>query len=300
MTVLTDREMAQPETKVPVSPTQILRDLETRAPKGSGKPRKFVSEDRKTSSTLVNILRAAVVVVIVGGWELGVTLGVINPFFWSSPSRILDKAIEQFAAGTFWGDIVYTMSSAVLGFVIGTLVGTALGLSFWWSKTYAKATEPFVVMFEALPKLALAPIVVLVLGIGIESKIAMATAMVMAVQALNAAAGVRTVDRDIIRMMNSLGASRMKVFRSVVVPSTLPWIISGLRVTIGMALAGAIVGEFIGSNQGLGYLIVYAGSVYDIALVWVGVFVLAILSIVLYIVVGAIERRLGLQLAGTN
>nr|WP_232532616.1 ABC transporter permease [Nesterenkonia alkaliphila] len=190
------------------------------------------------------------------------------------------------------------MSSAVTGFVLGTLIGTALGLSFWWSKTYAETVEPYVVMFEALPKIALAPLVVLVFGVGIESKIALATALVLAIQALNAAAGAKTVDKDIIRMMNSLGASRMKIFRSVVVPSTLPWIISGLRVTIGLALAGAIVGEFIGSNRGLGYRIVYAGSTYDIAMVWLGVFVLALLSIVLYVGVGALERRLGNQLTG--
>jgi NitT/TauT family transport system permease protein len=262
--------------------------------------RKLTPEDRRTSPLLVGALRVAVVVVVLGGWDLSAATGVVNPFFWSSPSLILEKAIEQFGAGTLWGDIVFTMSSAILGFALGTVLGTALGLSFWWSKTYAKTVEPFVVMFEALPKLALAPIVVLVLGIGMESKVAMATAMVMAVQALNAAAGVRTVDRDIVRMMNSLGASRAKIFRSVVVPSTLPWIISGLRVTIGLALAGAIVGEFIGSNKGLGRLIVYAGSVYDIALIWVGVLVLAMLSVVLYTLVGLVERRLAFQLTGTK
>jgi NitT/TauT family transport system permease protein len=200
--------------------------------------------------------------------------------------------VSQFTSGTILSDIGFTLSAAVLGFVFGTIIGTALGLSFWWSKIYLKTAEPFVIMFEAIPKLALAPIIVLVLGLGMQSKVVLATAMVMAVQALNASAGVRTVDRDIVRMMYSLGASRGKVFRSVVIPSTLPWIISGLRVTIGLALAGAIVGEFIGSNHGVGRLIVYAGSTYDIALIWVGVFVLAALSVLLYVGVGFLERRL--------
>lgn len=281
-----------------LSPTAILQGLEAQTPTPrSRKARRLIVQDKKANPVVVGILRAAVVIAIVGGWELGVRTGAINVFFWSSPSLIFDKAIQQFGAGQLWGDLLFTMTSAVAGFLLGTVLGTALGMSFWWSNTYGKTVEPFVVMFEAIPKLALAPIVVLVLGIGMESKIAMATGMVMAVQALNASAGVRTVDRDVVRMLNSLGATRGKIFRSVVIPSTLPWIISGLRVTIGLALAGAIVGEFIGSNQGLGRLIVYAGSVYDIALIWVGVFVLALLSIVLYLIVGFIERRLSLRIA---
>lgn len=281
-----------------INPAEVLRDLERRAPQlAVRKGRRLIATTKRANPVLVGALRVLVVVVIFGGWELGTRLGIVNVFFWSSPSLIWQKALQQFAAGSLWGDLLFTMTSALSGFVLGTILGTALGLSFWWSAVYGKTVEPFVVMFEAIPKLALAPIVVLVLGIGIESKIAMATGMVMAVQALNASAGVRTVDKDVVRMLNSLGASRAKIFRSVVIPSTLPWIISGLRVTIGLALAGAIVGEFIGSDRGLGRLIVYAGSVYDIALIWVGVFVLAILSIGLYLLVGLVERRLAHSLA---
>jgi len=281
-----------------VNPAAVLRELELRAPQlAARKGRRLVADAKSPNPALVGALRVLVVVAIFGGWEIGARLGFVNVFFWSSPSLVLDKAIQQFGAGSLWGDLLFTMTSALTGFVLGTILGTALGLSFWWSAVYGKTVEPFVVMFEAIPKLALAPIVVLVLGIGIESKIAMATGMVMAVQALNASAGVRTVDKDVVRMLNSLGASRAKIFRSVVIPSTLPWIISGLRVTIGLALAGAIVGEFIGSDRGLGRLIVYAGSVYDIALIWVGVFVLAILSIGLYLIVGLVERRLAHSLA---
>jgi NitT/TauT family transport system permease protein len=284
-----------------MSPAAILQELESRTPqKKTGKGRRLITQDKKPNPVLVGVLRLLVIGIVFGGWELGAKLGAVNVFFWSSPSLILAKAVQQFGAGTLIDDLVFTLTSAVLGFLLGTILGTALGMSFWWSNTYGKTVEPFVVMFEAIPKLALAPIVVLVLGIGIESKIAMATGMVMAVQALNAAAGVRTVDRDVVRMLNSLGASRGKIFRSVVIPSTLPWIISGLRVTIGLALAGAIVGEFIGSDKGLGRLIVYAGSVYDIALIWVGVFVLALLSIALYLIVGFAERRLSHSIAATR
>ncbi|MDR2567504.1 MAG: ABC transporter permease [Bifidobacteriaceae bacterium] len=284
------------------APTQLLLELEAAGPKSAprAKVRTYVPDNRPIRPWVVAFWRACVVVAIVGGWEVGARLGAVNTFYWSSPSRILAKAAQQFASGTLWGDIAFTLTSAASGFLLGTVAGTCLGLSFWWSRLYAKTAEPFIVMFEAIPKLALAPIVVLVLGIGMSSKIAMATAMVMAVQALGAAAGVRQVDRDLVRMLASLGARRGKIFRSVVVPSTLPWLISGLRVTIGLALAGAIVGEFIGSQRGLGRLIVYAGSVYDIALIWVGVFVLALLSVALYLIVGFAERRLASTILASN
>lgn len=269
---------------------QLDRLLDNNVRARTPRPRRSTNTGSRTS--VVVLLRVAVLVVIIGGWELLARVGVINAFFWSMPSLIWARFLQELSSGTLVGDTVFTFGSTVAGFALGTVFGVLIGLSFWWSRTYARAVEPFVIAFEALPKLALAPIIVLVLGIGISSKIAMATALVIAVQALNAAAGVRAVDGDLTAMLRSLGASRWKIFSSVVVPSTLPWIISGLRVTIGLALAGAIVGEYIGSDRGLGRLISYAGTVYDIALIWAGVAILALLSLLLYVLVGALERRL--------
>jgi NitT/TauT family transport system permease protein len=207
------------------------------------------------------------------------------------PSEIWRTGVVAITQGTLLGDTLYTFGSTILGFLLGTVGGVAIGLSFWWSRRYALVAEPFVIAFEAMPKLALAPIVVLVLGLGISSKIAMATALVIVVQALNAYAGVKSVDADLTRLLASLGATRRQIFMKVVVPTALPWIISGLRVTIGLALAGAIVGEYIGSVRGIGRMIQYAGTTYEISLIWVGIAILAVLSMVLYTAVGALERR---------
>jgi NitT/TauT family transport system permease protein len=248
----------------------------------------------------VNLLRVGVVVVVLAAWEIGVRAGLIDPFFWSQPSRIWDTALVAFADGGIIADTRFTFTSTVLGFVLGVVGGVVIGLSFWWSRRYALVAEPLVIGFEAMPKLALAPIVVLVLGLGMVSKVAMATALVIVIQTLNTYAAVRSVDKDLTTLMYSLGASRWQVFRKVVVPSTLPWIASSLRVGIGLALTGAIVGEYIGSNAGLGRMIHYAGSTYDIALIWVGVFTLAMLSMLLYVVVSWLERRLLKGLAHTR
>jgi len=244
------------------------------------------------SSWSVNAMRVGVVVTVLALWEAGVRAGLVDPFFWSQPSQIWQTAVVAFGNGDILANARFTFTSTVLGFVLGVVGGVVLGLSFWWSRRYALVAEPLVIAFEAMPKLALAPIVVLVLGLGLGSKVAMATALVIVIQTLNTYAAVRSVDQDLTTLMYSLGASRWQVFTKVVVPSTLPWIASSLRVAIGLALTGAIVGEYIGSTAGLGRMIHYAGSTYDIALIWVGVFTLAILSMLLYVVVSGLERRL--------
>jgi len=134
-----------------------------------------------------------------------------------------------FTTGDAWTDIGFTFRSTIIGFLIGTIAGSALGLSFWWSRNYAAIVQPYIICFESLPKLALAPLIVLVFGIGLASKVAIATALTLVVSTLTAYAGVKAVDPDGEKLFYSLGATRMQVFRKLVIPSCLPWIISVLR-----------------------------------------------------------------------
>jgi NitT/TauT family transport system permease protein len=200
--------------------------------------------------------------------------------------------IKFFTEGDAWTDIGFTFRSTIFGFVLGTTLGSMLGLSFWWSRNYAAIVQPYMICFESLPKLALAPLVILVFGMGLASKVAIATALTLVVSTLTAYAGVKALDPDGEKLFYSLGATRWQVFRKLVVPSCLPWIISVLRVNIGLALTGAVVGEFIASQHGLGRAILYAGETYDIALVWVAVLVLSIVSIIMYAGVSWLERLL--------
>jgi NitT/TauT family transport system permease protein len=179
-----------------------------------------------------------------------------------------------------------------MGFIIGTTAGSLLGLSFWWSRNYAAIAQPYIICMESIPKLALAPLVILVFGLGLASKVVIAVALTIVVSTLTAYAGVKALDPDSEKLFYSLGASRWQVFRKLVMPFCLPWIISTLRINIGLALTGAIVGEFIASQHGLGRTIFYAGSTYEIALVWVAVFVLSVLAVLMYIVVSWLENIL--------
>jgi NitT/TauT family transport system permease protein len=233
--------------------------------------------------------------ILAGGialWQAAADLGWIDGFFWSKPSAVYETLIKFFAAGDAWTDIGFTFQSTIYGFLLGTASGSLLGLSFWWSRNYAAVVQPYMICFHSLPKLALAPLVILVFGIGLASKIAIATALTIIVSALTTYAGVKALDPDQERLFYSLGASRMQVFRKLVVPFCMPWVISVLRVNIGLALTGAIVGEFIAAQHGLGRAILYAGSTYDIALVWVVALVLSTLAVVMYGAVSWLERIL--------
>lgn len=233
-------------------------------------------------------------------WQLASNLKWIDSYYWSSPGRIIQAAIIQFREKDLLGDIIFTSSSTILGFVLGTLGGACLGLSFWWSKTYAGIAEPYLVLFNAVPKLALAPILIIILGIGFSSKVVLAFMMTVVTCALSTFSGVKSVDHSLETLLYSLGANRFQVFAKVVVPSTLPWIISSLRINIALSLAGAIVGEFIASSRGLGRMVIYAGTILDTTLVWVGVVSLSILSILMYLCVVQLEKWLMKHLAFQN
>ena len=229
---------------------------------------------------------------VIALWETGARAGWIDAFFWSQPSAIFNTLVIFFTTGDAWTDIGFTFRSTIFGFLIGTTAGSLLGLSFWWSRNYAAIAQPYVICLESIPKLALAPLIVLVFGIGLPSKVAVATALTLVVSTLTTYAGVKALDADGEKLFYSLGATRMQVFRKFVVPSCIPWVISVLRVNIGLALTGAIVGEFIASQHGLGRAILYAGQTYDIALVWVAVLVLSTLAVVMYAAVSWLESML--------
>jgi len=231
-------------------------------------------------------------VTFVALWEIAAMTGLIDTFFWSKPSAIASTMVIFFTEGNAVTDIIYTFRSTILGFILGTTLGAVLGMSFWWSRNYALIMQPYIICLESIPKLALAPLIILVFGMGLSSKVAIATALTLVVSTLTAYSGVQAVDRDQEKLFYSLGASRWQVFTKLVAPSCIPWIISILRVNIGLALTGSIVGEFVASQYGLGRTILYAGQTYEIALVWVAVLVLSGLSMIMYVAVSWLERYL--------
>jgi NitT/TauT family transport system permease protein len=268
-------------------------DLGKSAPAtASAKPVRRLPVQKDWPSWAIIAVQIGILIGVIAFWEVGARLGWIDGFFWSQPSAIWRTFVIFFTEGDAWTDIGFTFRSTILGFLIGTTAGSLFGLSFWWSRNYAAIAQPYIICFESLPKLALAPLIILVFGIGLTSKVVIAIALTVVVSTLTTYAGVKALDPDGEKLFYSLGATRMQVFRKLVVPFCLPWVISVLRVNIGLALTGAIVGEFIASQHGLGRAILYAGQTYDIALVWVAVLVLSTLAIVMYASVSWLESVL--------
>ncbi len=246
----------------------------------------------KTTDCRITLWRWGLLVGLILLWEAASRIGLIDPFFFSSPTQILSTAVTKWQSGSLWRDIVYTASSTLLGFLLGTVIGSILGLLFWFSRPVALVAEPWLIVLNALPKLALAPVLVILIGIGFASKVALAFLMTVIVAAMSAYGGVQTVDPALLTLLSSLGAGKWQTFTRLVVPSALPSMITGLRVNIALAMAGSIVGEFIASDRGLGRMIVYAGTVFDLPLVWVGVVVLSVVSILMYAAVVVAEKLL--------
>jgi NitT/TauT family transport system permease protein len=283
--------MTMQETSGIGAPLDLARTQQTTAARPA-KPARRLPVQKDWPLWVIVAAQIGIFVGLIALWQVAADYGWIDGFFWSKPSAIYATLIKFFTEGDAWIDIGFTFRSTISGFLLGTTIGSLIGLSFWWSRNYAAIVQPYLICFESLPKLALAPLVILVFGMGLASKVAIATALTLVVSTLTTYAGVKALDPDGEKLFYSLGASRWQVFRKLVVPFCLPWVISVLRVNIGLALTGAIVGEFIASQHGLGRAILYAGETYDIALVWVAVLVLSTLAIVMYGAVSWLERVL--------
>lgn len=235
-------------------------------------------------------LQTLAVIAFFALWELGVRMGWISAFLVGSPSGIFSLAWNMTLSGDLLSDTWYTLFEAILGFVIGTIFGSLLGLALWYSIFVARLVEPFIVAINSVPKIALAPIVILWFGTGLVSKVALSVSLTAIVALIAAYQAAKDADMDLQSLLISMGANKHQVFYKAVVPSTLPAIIATFRINVGFGLVGAVVGEFISSQRGLGHMIYNASSLYDLNSVWVGLFTLMIVGFILYYIIDIIER----------
>ena len=239
-----------------------------------------------------NLWRGAGLTSIILLWQVGVNVGWINPFLMGSPLGIAGEASRLIQSGQLLDDTLATVYATILGFLMGSILGSIAGLLLWFSRTTARILDPFVVALNGLPKIALAPMIIIWFGTGMLSKVMLAFIATFVVALLSAYQGTHQIDRKLIDLMRTLGASRREIFVKVVTPATLPWIISAFRLNIGFALIAEIGGEFISSDKGLGRMIFVAGNLFNLNVVWVGVMMLMIVAVALYIIVSQVEKRL--------
>ena len=242
--------------------------------------------------TKIRLCQLAVVVLMFGSWEGLGRAGVIDPFYFSMPSSIVARIWEWFTAGDIYTHLAITLAETILSFGIGTLMGISLGLWLGLSKLAAEVLDPFIKVFNAIPRILLAPIFVMWFGLGLTSKVALGATMVLFITFFNTYQGVREVNPVILANARLLKASRISLLRHVYVPSATSWILSSLRASVGMAVMGAIVAEYLGSSAGLGHLIAQAEGVFDATGVFSGIVVLSAFVIALDRSVDALEGKL--------
>jgi NitT/TauT family transport system permease protein len=225
-------------------------------------------------------------------WEWMTASNRAFAFMFGSPSAIANFLGQMVRDGSLWRDTSITGLETLLGFFVGNLFGTLIGLSLWYSRFVSRVVEPFIIALGSIPIIALAPIIIIWFGTGLISKVAMSTLSVVIVALVTSYKGAVGVDPDQINLMRTLGASKFQIFRKLVVPASLTDIFAGLKLTVGFALIGAIVGEFMSSADGLGHAIFKAGSLYVIPKVFAALVVTIALALVLTFLVGKIERLL--------
>jgi NitT/TauT family transport system permease protein len=242
----------------------------------------------------VHVLLAQLLLVaaLLAAWQVASAHGTLNAFLFGSPAAVGGYLFGMFADGSVWKDAWITGSETLAGFFLGNLLGTAAGLLLWYSRFVSRVVQPFVLALGSIPIVALAPIVIIWFGTGFASKLAMATLSVVVVALVISYKGATGVDPDQINLMRSLGADRHQIFRYLVVPASLTDIFAGLKLTVGFALVGAIVGEFMSSADGLGHAIFKAGSLYAIAKVFAELVVTMSLALLLSAGVSEVERTL--------
>lgn len=247
---------------------------------------------RKQHLALVWVFRIGLLGLLLGMWELVTACGWVDPFIMSSPSRIAATIASLYADGSLFYHIGVTLWETLAGFAIAVVLGFAVALLLWWSETLRKVLEPYIVVLNALPKIALGPLIIIWFGTGSEAIVFMTVLVGIIVAILHMLSAFIGTDPNKVLLMRSMGASKLQILCKLVIPSSYPAVISMLKVNVGMAWIGSIMGEYIVSRAGLGYLIVYGGQVFKLDLVMSATFILCLLAAGMYALVVLLEKIL--------
>jgi sulfonate transport system permease protein len=238
------------------------------------------------------VRRAAAFAFLLLLWESLSRLGVIDPFYLPPPTKIVAVLVTLFADGEIWPHLQATFTAALLGLVAGVILGIVLGFAAALVPIVAELLEPVMILLNAIPRVILAPLFVIWLGIDLASKVALALILVSVLIFFAVYSGIKEVDQRLVERVRTLGGGRRVLIREVYVPSVTTWVLGSLKVAVGFAFTGAVVGEFVASSRGLGYLLQFAQSTYNAALTLALIFLIMAFVLVLFVASEWLERRL--------
>jgi NitT/TauT family transport system permease protein len=250
------------------------------------------SGDRATHRGMLALYQALLLGAIIGAWYVLTETGVLAPFFFGRPVKVLLVIWEWFVSGKIYPHLAITLLETILAFAVGSLLGLAIGLWLALSPLASMLADPYIKAMNAMPRVILAPIFAVWFGLGITSKVALGVTLVFFIVFFNVYQGVKEVSPVVLANARMLGASRRQLLRFIYLPSATSWVFSSLHTSVGMAFVGAVVGEYLGSAKGVGYLILQAEGAFDIDTVIAGILVLTIFALLLDYLVSRIEARL--------
>ncbi|MCK9471523.1 MAG: ABC transporter permease [Bacilli bacterium] len=243
----------------------------------------------KRDKNFITFCRIGLFVAIILLWEVGAKTGILDEFLFSSPSAILNLLIKYIVSKEIWRHLFISVLETVAGIIFGTLLGILIAIILWANKFLSKVVEPLLVLLNALPKTALAPIMIIWAGTGVTGIVVVSISILIVVTIISTYNYFINVDKEKIKMLKSFGATKTQLFTNLIFPSNLVNIINVVKINIGLAWVGVIVGEFLVSRAGLGYLIMYGGQVFRLDLVMMGVVILCLIAYLMYAIVNLIE-----------
>lgn len=247
---------------------------------------------KKIKKILIIFSQISILLVCILLWEYLANKEIINTFIYSSPSRMLNTIINLYVDNNLFNNIWTTVYETVISFSLATIFGTIIAIIFWYSKFFYKVMEPYLTVLNSLPKVALGPIIIIIFGANINSIIIMALLISLIITISNVYSGFINTDKNKIKLLNSFNATKWQILKYLVIPSNYHIIINSLKINVGMSLVGVIMGEFLVSKSGIGYLINYGSEVFNLDLVFAGIIILLIVSYLMYLVVLYIEKVL--------
>lgn len=239
----------------------------------------------------IRFFQLALLLVFISVWEFASQLRFVDPLIFSAPSSIWRLFLDKMLDGSLLPHMYVTLAETVAGFILGTLLGTILATVLWASPFLSRVLDPYLVVLNAMPKVALGPILIVVLGPGMTSIIAMGALISVIISTIVIYTAFKGVDANYIKVLQTFHATKFQLFKEAILPASFPVIISTLKVNVGLSWVGVIVGEFLVSSKGLGYLIVYGFQVFNFNLVWLALMVIVVFATIMYQVVAMVERK---------
>lgn len=250
---------------------------------------KYLKKQRNISIVILTI-QIGLLIIAIAVWELLARYEIIDSFITSSPSRIYSTFVSLVKGNDIWHHISATLIETIIGFVLSTVIGTMIAILLWFSESCQRVFEPYLVVLNSLPKIALGPIIIIWVGAGRGAIITMTLLITLIITIINTLSGFISVEKDKLLLMQTLGANKLQTLFKLIIPANIPNIISILKVNVGLTWVGTIMGEYLVSKEGLGYLIVYGGQVFNLSLVMCSTVILCVLAGLMYASVALIEK----------